>query len=284
MPVKLTDRVLIPVSLKDRFVDQVELSDTRQKTGPQNYRDLILSRNPVGYWRLGEQQGAVAYDETGHGHNGDIISGVSLNTPSLIFGDTNAAVALDGLTGYVDVSDAGDSFDLLTQVSVEAWIKLTGSAGTFRGIINKAAIGLGNALGGYDLGINLNGTARLTLRGTSVLDVGPYAGTSLYDGAVHHIVGTGNVTTLIIYVDSQVVQSATGTWTGVANSQHLTLGARTGDMLRDLFLGLLDELAVYSYVLSPTQIRENYTMGTKGVIGTGPADVTMKDIKVPPKV
>ena len=51
------------------------------------YRDAVLAKNPVAYWRLGEAAGPTAFDETKNGHNGIYIGNPTFGQPGAIHGD-----------------------------------------------------------------------------------------------------------------------------------------------------------------------------------------------------
>ena len=57
------------------------------------YRAAVLADSPLAYWRLGETSGTVAHDETGNGHDGTYVGGVTLGQPGALTGDANTAVS-----------------------------------------------------------------------------------------------------------------------------------------------------------------------------------------------
>jgi hypothetical protein len=88
------------------------------------YRDAVLAKNPVAYWRLGEAAGPNAVDETGNGHDGTYIGDPTFGQPGAIRGDSNTAVQFTG-ADYVEIPDSTD-FSQLTStngLTVEAWMR-----------------------------------------------------------------------------------------------------------------------------------------------------------------
>ncbi|MEM9914546.1 MAG: LamG-like jellyroll fold domain-containing protein [Planctomycetota bacterium] len=67
------------------------------------YRSLLLSYNPMAYWRLGEVSGTTAIDESGNGHDASYVGGVQLNQPGALDYDHNPSVQLDGNSGWIDL-------------------------------------------------------------------------------------------------------------------------------------------------------------------------------------
>jgi hypothetical protein len=88
------------------------------------YRDHVLAKGPVGYWRLGEDAGPTAFDETPNAYDGGYFGSPTFGTPGAIAGDPDTAVQFNG-TDYVEIPDSTDfsqptSGDGLT---VEVWIR-----------------------------------------------------------------------------------------------------------------------------------------------------------------
>ena len=81
----------------------------------------------VGYWRLDEGSGTIAYDSSGNGNDGTIIG-----DPQWVAGKNGQALDFDGTEDYIDVGlGAGDYFATLNSgLSVAAWINRA-STGTY---------------------------------------------------------------------------------------------------------------------------------------------------------
>ncbi len=88
------------------------------------YRDAVLAKGPVAYWRLGEAAGMTAVDETGNGYDGTYKFNPNLGQPGAINGDPNTAVQFTG-TNYVEILD-NPNFSQPTStngLTVEAWMR-----------------------------------------------------------------------------------------------------------------------------------------------------------------
>lgn len=88
------------------------------------YREAVLAKNPVAYWRLGESTGTVAADETGNGHDGTYVGNPVLGQPGAISDDPNSAVQFTGAS-YVEIPTSPD-FSQPTSgngLTVEAWMR-----------------------------------------------------------------------------------------------------------------------------------------------------------------
>jgi hypothetical protein len=88
------------------------------------YRDGVLAKGPVGYWRLGEAAGPTATDETPNGYAGGYFGNPTFGTPGAINDDPDTAVQFNG-ADYVEIPDRED-FSQPTSgagLSVEAWLR-----------------------------------------------------------------------------------------------------------------------------------------------------------------
>jgi hypothetical protein len=101
------------------------------------------------------------------------------------------------------------------------------------------------------------GSAKTTVASTNAIN----------NGAWHHVVGTytSGANGMKLYVDgvlqgqtTATVQSFAGYWR--AGAEHLT--GWTGNPTDDYFEGSLDELAVYTDVLTPAEITSHFTNAT----------------------
>src|SRR5581483_3261884 len=86
------------------------------------YRQRVLSLGPVGYWRLGEPTGRLAFDQSGRGHHGGYHGTPVLDQPGAIRNDPNGAVGLPGAS-YVEVPTSGDFSIGARGLTVEAWVR-----------------------------------------------------------------------------------------------------------------------------------------------------------------
>lgn len=219
------------------------------------YSDVVLADAPVGYWKL-DDNGVVAIDNSGQQHHGTYVGGPTFRNPPLVQDGTS--VVFDGSTQYVDMGDILD-FVGTAPFSIEVWLKANAQGGE---LVTK----LVNATtDGYLLGISAGGpgggtadferaTAGIVAIVTSDSAVGAI-------GVLSHVVGTYDGTTIRIYVNGS--EQHVG---GVASSQSLTdnavplrIGAFANGTVK--FSGALDEVAIYDYALSATQISVHYAAG-----------------------
>ena len=235
----------------------------------------IKSSKPVAWWRMGDNDngtGTVVTDVgLGSNHatmNGD-VSFVS-DVPAVWNGNINS-VDLDGSNDYIDCGgDADFSFTdgagNDSAFSVSAWVKL--DANTRARVVSK---------GNMEWLFGTNGDKRFSLHlfsdDNNSAYIGQIEGSPLPTGVWHHLVatydGSNSSTGIKLYRAGSSVGMggvAAGTYAGMASQQGaLRIGQWAGDNLA--MDGLVDEVAVFDYVLTPSQVSDIYNNGL-------PADIS----------
>jgi hypothetical protein len=240
------------------------VSLTVQSAPSAPYAAAVLADHPIGYWRLGETGGTVAFDSIG-GNNG-VYNSVTLSRPGYNPLDTNTAAGFGpSINSYVgsvpiDFATAGNA-----AFSVEAWVK--GNAQTTdAGIVTK-----GTGAGGeqFNLDTGAGGHAfRFFVRDANSGAAHLANGNTGPNGNWRHVVGVCNEAAglVVLYVDG--VSNASGAITpgnGLLSSANpLTMGSRQSGTTAydDQFVGTLDEVAIYNYVLTPAQVQAHYALRT----------------------
>lgn len=248
-----------------------------------SYPLAVIADGPMAFWRLGESSGTVAYDYWG-GHNGTYHN-VALGQPGYAAVDPDTAVGFGAQDDYmgnvsgIDFSGPGKSF------TIELWVNGPASQINGAGLVSK---GTGqNGTGGanaFQFSLDVTGGFyRFHVEPTSgtasdaTATVGP-------DGGWHHLAAVYDAAgaTMTLYVDGQVSGSA-GAVTGgpLSTAVPISVGAAQGGVtpVHDLyFTGTLDEVAIYNYALSGTQVANHYaaTYGntTAPFISVQPTSVT----------
>jgi hypothetical protein len=246
------------------------------------YAAIVAADNPVAYWRLDELTNATtatdavgSFDGTYANALGPIVYGIATGIPN----DTDTAVDLQdpqtataGLGGVVNIPYALE-LNPFGPWSMEAWIRPDSVDGTFRVPISSMwNPDSGNVVSGwliYEYGsvnpsywtlVLYNGGAS----GGFQTDFGP---TYPLAGVWNYLVITDDGTNIVFYVNGEV-----GSATTVAASGYTPQGLN-GDVSvagidevigqrSDLaFFGGnagTEDVAIYNYALSPTQIQTHY--------------------------
>jgi len=250
------------------------------------YGTNVLSLNPVGYWPLQETNTpAPATIETNYGSLGALGTAyyvINTNASSQVTfgqggaltgsGDNDPAVAFAGgsSTGYAVVPRASSSLTLKPPFTIECWANPPGFD-TFGDIVGDRGTSLNSAAAGVSSGVCVfwehnpsqfaafagNGSGQNEIRQTNTPTEGQW----------HHLVLTCDTSdNFILYVDGVVDGSATLPNYVPSLWNPLTIGggfwdATAGNIPNRTFQGSVDEVALYSNVLSATEINNHYLSG-----------------------
>jgi len=205
----------------------------------------ISNPNLVGWWKLDEGIGAIAIDYSGHGNNGTLQG-----NPQRVDGFEGDGLELDG-TNSVELSTGLIGSDM---GSVCMWIKTT-QAETgmiFYGSSGSGGNGFGNE---NELHINMmsDGGVGFFVEGEPDGNDVHLETSAVNDDAWHHITATWEVNGLAnLYVDGGTPVSAAHTGNNFELSGQTRLGRPYAH--QSFYSGLIDDVRVYNYVLSPEEI------------------------------
>lgn len=223
---------------------------------------VVTERSPLGYWRLDETTGTVAYDYEG-GRNGTYGAGVTNNVPGPEptafqgFDTGNKAYAFNGNGGYVTVPSFGQFAGAMTIV---AWIKPDAVQSDWAGLAftrggGGSTCGLGYSTGGQ-LGYTWNDASA----------------SYNWQSGLYPVADQWNFVALVVeptqavlYLDSgSGLQSAFNT---LAHGTAIWSGVRFGSDPyggRD-YRGSMDDVAVYAYALPLEEIENIRKAGIEGI-------------------
>src|SRR5439155_3205689 len=226
----------------------------------------VLADLPSAFWRLGDPAGSTsAADAGGNGLSAAVDAGVTFGQPGAISGDT--AATFPG-SGPAIVVPASAVLDLVNAVSVEAWVRPT-AAGQNGGIFEKTLNGWVNS---QYMVLLESGVAKFRVRTAAGNQLLWVDGPTLPLNSWSHLVGTFDGSALRIYVNGALFATnaaVTGPLNGGSGPSFL---GRLGQSLYP-FQGSIDEVAVFSGVLSPERVRAHYLGGavTIGLTATATA-------------
>lgn len=232
-----------------------------RRLGTQNvYRDTVLADSPVSYWRLGEPSG-VFVDSAGDND----LTAVGTVTRSVESGvpDPDDAISLPGGNGHyaADTTPTG----LPTGGSartIEAWVRLS-TKQDYNCIAEYGTFGSGTSFGVFVTTVNDSSLVYLAT-GNNDINWTPTAG-QFVDGRWHHVVVVLHDSThASAYLDGvSSWDEGNGQRTiNAVNTAIDTWGIRVGaNVWGDSFDGALDEVAIYGYALTQTQIERHYRVG-----------------------
>jgi hypothetical protein len=218
------------------------------------FTQAYYQETPDALWRMNDAAGSVvAADQTLNAYDATVVGGVTFNQAGWS-GDGDTAALFDATSGYANVGNVA-ALAYTARLSVVAAFKSSNSL-RFLVIVSKALSGSNK---GWGLALD-SGKVRFfayNSAGVAVFDVSSPAATYA-DGAWHQVIATYDpivANTVKIFIDGSSVATATPSGTPDANTARVLLGAIDhGLTAASLFDGSLDELALYPYVLSSTQV------------------------------
>ncbi|MBD2267379.1 M10 family metallopeptidase C-terminal domain-containing protein [Anabaena sp. FACHB-1391] len=211
-----------------------------------SYISTVLADVPLAYWRLDETSGTTVYDSSGNGYNGTYFGAVELGKTSGI--NSGSSANFDGTDDYVDTPLDSNSQPL----TIEAWFQADVTTGEHSIVDSDTWSQSGQSL---ILGYwNKDNT----------LDIQYHNG--YYDSLFvvqpntwYHAVSIFTSGKVELYINGQFIGSQTYTQPSLDGS-NFRIGRHNADDPQ-WFDGLIDEVAIYDYALTPTQIQSHYQTG-----------------------
>jgi hypothetical protein len=224
-----------------------------------SYPAQVRADFPMFYWRLDETSGA-ATDSSGNAFTGTYLGSITRGVPGAVTG--SAAAQFNGSNGFVT---AATRIPGQQTFSVEAWLRTT----TRRG---GKIIGFGNSQGGTsgnpdrhvymtDAGRLIFGVFAGTYPGSirSIQSAGAYN-----DGNWHHVIGTLGPAGMRLYADGAAVGSdptpIASFYNGYWRVGGDNLNGWPSRPTSSYFGGVIDEVAVYDYALTPAQVADRFAL------------------------
>ena len=228
-----------------------------------SYSLQILDDNPLIYWKLDETSGTSVNDYSGNGNGGTFYTSggsISLNSQALLAG-SSASVVFPGNSSSTAYSNT--AFTNPSPFTLEAWFNTTTTSG---GVI----IGFNDRQTGadqYDRLLYMTDAGAIIFGagccGIAATATGPYN-----DGLSHHVVATLSPVEVNLYVDG-VLKNSNNSFPAVGNyGGFWRVGGGfalyylwTSAPSSSSFAGAIDEVAVYSTVISASRVQSHYLAG-----------------------
>jgi prepilin-type N-terminal cleavage/methylation domain-containing protein len=217
-----------------------------------------LGAEAVGSWKLDEGSGTTASDSTRLGNTGTVSGTASWSTTDTFSGN-GASFSLSG-SNYIQGSIPASTFS--GDFTMTAWFKRT-AASTW-GAIFSNAVGVNSA----PIMTMRNATTQFGMMNVGVSEAqGVYLdlGSDLDGKWIFGVVmKRGNTITVLAFKDGKMLSSSGAlSWTlnasgGFFIGRHYSSGLN--------FIGLIDEVAVYSSALQISRIEELYAEGARKLL------------------
>lgn len=210
-------------------------------------------------WHLNELSGTNVPDDSGNSREGLTQN---MEDSDWVTGQINNALSFNGGNEFVNFGDIAN-FERTQNFSIEAWIKTSASAGT---IISRRQSGGTNK--GWHVNIT-NGQIGFNLTASTVTGNRLIARTvtaTFDDGVYHHVTisydGSSLVSGVKIYVGGilQNIEITTDNLTAsIVNVANCNLSGY--DNGTDLFTGDIDEVVIYTRVLTQAEVTYRFNSG-----------------------
>lgn len=222
------------------------------------YASVVRADGPLGWWRLGEAQGAAtATDASGNNRPCTHAGGGFTQATGALAADPDPAAGLNGVSSALTCG-TGPDISGTGPFTYETWVRTTTPNTTLMAQRDAS---------GYQ------GEAKLTITGPGAIEWFTYnngygfytdaplpgASFNVTDGAWHHIVATREADgSANVYVDGALAETAAAQ-ASVALSTSLGTVLGADKLNNNQYLpGALDEVAIYPGALSAHQVRAHY--------------------------
>jgi Concanavalin A-like lectin/glucanases superfamily len=209
--------------------------------------------NVLADWRLDEGSGQIAADSGASGATGRLGSaaGADAADPTWTAGHDGGAALTFGGGQYVAVPDRGALES--AHVTVDAWVRHSGSPGIWRYVLSKGAVGCDRS--SYGLYSGWAGGMSFYVSDATHYSLSPEVPVSfVWDGAWHHVVGSYDGSRVRLFVDGALVGNGTPATLSIAygiGSRNIYLGTYLGSCERG-FQGDIDDVRILSDGQQPT--------------------------------
>lgn len=217
----------------------------------------LVDPHTVALWHFDEGSGTTLHDETG------VNDGTIYGNPTWVDGKFGKALQLDGVDDYIRVPD--DPSIEVSSITVEAWVKRLGSPGSYKYIISKYYAARPELWSSFAFTTGWGGGLFFYIGYTDYLARSPNAGTGIWDGDWHHIVGTFDGSDVRLYVDGVQVGTGTPTTESIAyDTGDLFIGNYRPEW--GLFSGTIDEVRIRNIARAPANMDKTLSV-SEGELG-----------------
>jgi hypothetical protein len=193
----------------------------------------------VGWWKFDEKEGATAADSSGNGNDGT-LQGNPVWRPQ--GGEIGGALEFSGKGDYVKIANESN-FDITGQITISAWVNITSVPQEWTGIVTKGD-------SAWRLSTDFaNNIFHFGLAREDYLN----GRTSVGSGQWHHVTCVYDGRKMSIYVDGKLDVSKPRTGPIATNDFPVCIGENI-ELTGHCWNGLIDDVRVYNYALSDSEI------------------------------
>jgi tetratricopeptide (TPR) repeat protein len=211
-------------------------------------------RGLVARWEFEQSKDGVIPDTSGNGLHGRLVGDAQVYADS----ERGNVLRLDGKGDWVDCG-ADTKFDITDEITLSVWIKVARFDTKWQAVITKGiSIWRLDRNGTTDtLEFNCGGVTT-PLGTSSYTSIGGHV--NVNDGKWHHITGVYDGCRISLFIDGERDASLpTLAYTRIATyTDPVRIGMNSGGYQSYEWNGLIDDVRIYSYALSPEDIKSLY--------------------------
>lgn len=247
------DRNNTPKNFYDGIIDEVRMYN-RALSSLEIQQLHKWSPGPIAYWKMDENTGTTTNDSSGNGS----VSSTFVGNTSWIRGRFGSGLFFDGTDDNIRIVEntSTDIGALQDSHTIGAWFKTSANYSSTGQILGKAS----NTLT-YPFSLYMTSTETVCYTIADGTFFPSACTTETYnDGQWHYATAVRNTSTdtLYLYIDGILKVTATDTTTGSnVNNDDIVIGnGGTSYTLYD-FSGSIDDVKLYKYVRTPSQIIQD---------------------------
>jgi hypothetical protein len=241
--------------------------------GPSPWSDtrsfiLTFDTKPIAYWSFDSSSGNTYYDMTGHGYNA-IATGTGVGLAAGIKGQ---ALSCSGNGFEITASNSNNDFNL-TQFTVESWVSvgqnLSQQPENVKILDYSSVAPSGGSTNGFSTFVVPDWTMGMSSGTSSGIGWNlTLSSTKLTSQTWCHVAYTYDSSSMKIYVNGVLSGTSNhlGPYIKPIYDAHIACMRRTGNVVTACYNGLIDELKLYGYALSPDTLLAHYMDGLNSAI------------------
>jgi Carbohydrate family 9 binding domain-like/Concanavalin A-like lectin/glucanases superfamily/Tetratricopeptide repeat len=208
-------------------------------TTPQAFGNAELA-GLIGWWKFDETQGKIARDSSGQHHDGTLVGNAGWAK-----GKLGGALDLNGQGSFVRIADKS-AFNLGGEITMAAWVNFRSKPVPWAAIISKGDTAW--RLSALDTDLKFHASVGRSpgdsLNGLTTVNTDEW----------HHVTAVYGSGILRLYVDGKLEGNQLRTGSMKKNQFEVLIGENAERPGRR-FNGLLDDVRVYNYALSESEIK-----------------------------
>lgn len=242
------------------------------------YQSAVLASAPAAYWRFDESSGTTVRDSSPNGVTGKYVTGYSLGASGAVAGD--AAVSFNGTNGRASFGDVFDFVDN-SPFTIESWIQPTVIDAWNRHIFGKQEKNTANAYEGYRFAMS-SALGLYCERWSSNNNTGlvSWPAAHFAAGSWYHVACVYDGASLRLYVNGTQVVAKSSPQKVANTAAEVAVGAYSGGASSSFWAGGLDELAVYSRVLSASELSSHIQASASSAVTVASAPQVIGEVGV----